>query len=159
MMTNQSPVQMPLSTHGGSKSDVRTQFAALCWRRRPGDGKIEVLLVTSRGIGRWIVPKGWPIDGRTPAQTAAREAWEEAGAKGKALDRCIGLYSYAKWLGPDDDLPVVVAVFPVEVDLLSVRWPEGGQRKRRWFRPKKAAQKVDEPELAAIIAGFDPSIL
>ncbi|MFC6583776.1 NUDIX hydrolase [Sulfitobacter aestuariivivens] len=54
---------------------MRTQFAALCYRVKKG--KVQVLLVTSRGTKRWIVPKGWPMDGKTPAQSAALEAWEE----------------------------------------------------------------------------------
>ena len=59
--------------------DARTQYGALCWRMHRG--KVEVLLITSRDTGRWVIPKGWPIDGLAPAQTAAREAWEEAGVE------------------------------------------------------------------------------
>ena len=54
------------------------QLAALCHRTTEA-GK-EVLLVTSSS-GRWILPKGWPIDGMTAAEAAAQEAWEEGGVK------------------------------------------------------------------------------
>ena len=37
------------------------QFAALC--TRPSDSGEDVLLITSRDTGRWVIPKGWPIDG------------------------------------------------------------------------------------------------
>lgn len=37
------------------------QVGAIC--RDPGSGK--VLLVTGRGAGRWVIPKGWPMKGRT----------------------------------------------------------------------------------------------
>ena len=67
--------QLPISLRGAAKSDVRTQFAALCYRIKRG--KVQVLLVTSRRTKRWIVPKGWPMEGRTPADSAAQEAWEE----------------------------------------------------------------------------------
>ncbi|MEN9850080.1 MAG: hypothetical protein RL128_243, partial [Pseudomonadota bacterium] len=63
---------------------ARTQYGALCWRMHRG--KVEVLLITSRDTGRWVIPKGWPIDGLAPAQTAAREAWEEAGVEGDIAD-------------------------------------------------------------------------
>ena len=94
--------QLPLSLDGGGKRDVRSQFAALCYRVK--DGKTRVLLVTSRGTGRWIIPKGWPMDGKTPAETAAQEAWEEAGVTGKVQDMCLGLFSYRKTMEDDDDL-------------------------------------------------------
>jgi ADP-ribose pyrophosphatase YjhB (NUDIX family) len=45
-----------------------------------------VLLVTSRETGRWIIPKGGPIKGFKPAKTAAREAYEDAGALAYAYD-------------------------------------------------------------------------
>ncbi|MGL4294307.1 MAG: NUDIX hydrolase, partial [Aestuariivirga sp.] len=56
------------------------QFAALPWRDA-GHG-IEVLLISSRGTGRWVIPKGWPIKGFAPHASAAREAFEEAGVGG-----------------------------------------------------------------------------
>ena len=70
--------QLPINLHGARKSEIRTQFAALCYRIKRG--KVQILLVTSRGSRRWIVPKGWPIEGKTPAASALREAWEEARA-------------------------------------------------------------------------------
>ncbi|MEO1542762.1 MAG: NUDIX domain-containing protein, partial [Pseudomonadota bacterium] len=73
--------QQPLTLGSGCKRDVRTQFGALCWRMHKG--KLKVALVTSRRSHRWILPKGWPVDGATPAQAAAREAYEEAGLEGK----------------------------------------------------------------------------
>jgi len=55
----------------------RVQYGALPYRRA-GEADMQVLLVTSRGTKRWIIPKGWPIAGLSPNQTAAREALEEA---------------------------------------------------------------------------------
>ena len=149
-------VQLPISAPGG-KADVRTQFAALPWRLR--DGKPQVMLVTSRGTGRWVVPKGWPVDGKTPAESAAQEAFEEAGIEGRGDDFCLGLYSYAKDMDGSRTLPVAVAVFPLEVKRLRPDFPEKGERRSKWMSRKKAAAKVAEPELAAIIRGFDPRLL
>ena len=74
---------------------VRLQYGALPYRIG-ASGELELLLVTSRGRGRWIIPKGWPIKGLTPRKAAAREAFEEAGIRGKIGARPIGHYPYAK---------------------------------------------------------------
>ena len=146
---------LELSNH--SKRDVRTQFGAFCWRARKNGH--EVLLVTSRRSKRWILPKGWPMDGSTPAEAAMKEAWEEAGVIGKVRPVCLGIYSYHKDLDSDSDLPCVVAVFPVKVKSLAKDWPEKTLRKRRWVSPKKAAEMVEEPELAALLRNTDPMTL
>ncbi len=146
--------QLPISVRGAHKTDVRTQFAALCWR--VVDQKVQVLLITSRGSGRWIVPKGWPMDGQTPAEAALQEAWEEAGVKGKADSRPLGLYSYNKVLDGAEDLPCVAMVYGVRVKSLAKTYPEMRERKRKWVSRKKAAAMVDEPELARILRDFDP---
>lgn len=164
-MAKHKTLQAPLRIAGAYKRETRTQFAALCYRvskKKKLSGKgggVEILLVSSRDSGRWIIPKGWPMDGVTPAAAAAQEAWEEAGVRGKVKDACIGLYSYSKWLDEELSLPCIVAVFPVEVTRLEKAFPEAGQRKRKWLSPKKAAARVGESELRQIIRAFDPSRL
>lgn len=148
--------QMPIEFSKAGKSDVRSQFAALCYR--VVDKKHQILLVTARNSGRWIIPKGWPMNGKTPADAALREAWEEAGVLGKASAQIVGLYSYSKQTG-DGNLPCVGLVFPIRVKSLARKYPERNQRKRKWFSPKKAAQKVTDPELARILLKFDPKRL
>lgn len=149
--------QLPINLRGARKGDVRSQFAALCYRIC-NDGT-QVLMITTRRTGRWIVPKGWPMDGVTPAESAAREAWEEAGVVGEAQDRCLGLFSYDKVLEPDRRLPCVAMVYPVKVTSLAATYPEMNERRRKWFAPKKAASLVMEPELARILRDFDPKHL
>lgn len=134
------------------KREGRTQFGALCWRR--GDGGVEILLVTTRKSRRWMIPKGWPVHGVTPEASAAVEAWEEAGAKGRPDTTCLGVFSYFK--GGRGGLPCVVAVFPLKVRRMADKWPEKSQRKRRWVTARKAATMVEEPELRAILRAFDP---
>ncbi|MGR3522162.1 MAG: NUDIX hydrolase [Paracoccus sp. (in: a-proteobacteria)] len=132
------------------------QVGALCLR--PRDGK--VLMITSRGTGRWIIPKGWPMPGHSLAGAAGREAWEEAGAEGRTGHRELGRYIYDKVQDSGFAVPVEVHVFPLHVDRLSDVYPESGQRHREWFAPGRAAQLVAEPGLAAILrglgAGADP---
>ena len=149
--------QVPISLQNFRKTDLRTQFAALCYRII--DGKPEILLITSRGTNRWIIPKGWPIDGKTPDECALIESWEEAGVKGKVSGGCLGLYSYHKDMDDDQALPCVAMVYPIKVKSLSKSYPEAGQRQRKWLRPKKAASRVQEPELARIMKNFDPKML
>ncbi len=146
--------QPSLSLRGARKGDVRTQFAALCYRVRRG--KVQVLLITSRRAGRWIVPKGWPMADKTPAASARQEAWEEAGVRGQSSDANLGVYSYGKNIGIGDDLPCVAMLYPVLVKSLAKKFPESGQRRRRWVSRKKAAHLVEEPDLAALILNFDP---
>ena len=149
--------QRPVRLRDSGKRDVRTQFGALCWRRRGDD--IQVLLITSRRRKRWIIPKGWPVDRATPAETAVTEAWEEAGVEGKAKPICLGIFSYDKELIPGRRMPCVVAVFPVRVKKLRSKFPEKSERRRKWVSLKKAANLVEDPELSALIAGFDPKRL
>ena len=145
--------QRPLRLADRDKRNVRTQFGALCWRRHRDE--VQVLLVTSKRTGRWILPKGWPMHGATPAEAAATEAWEEGGVEGKVKPVCLGIYSYSKERS-EISLPCVVAVFPIRVSHLAKDWPERKQRKRKWFPLKKAAGLMQDPELAAILKKFDP---
>lgn len=148
--------QLPIKLRVGGKTDVRTQFAALCYRYR--GTKLEICLVTSRRSGRWILPKGWPMHKETPANAAAKEAWEEAGLKGRAIDRCLGVFSLVKPLS-ENPAPVVVMVYPVKVETVHDNWPEKSERRRKWVSPKKAAKKLTEPELRRIVSTFDPARL
>lgn len=152
-MTLHSKDQLPLSVDITDKRDMRTQFGALCYRIV--NDKPEVLLITSRRTGRWIIPKGWPMGSKTPGESALQEAWEEAGVKGKVTGTCLALYSYTK--GVDGQaLPCAVMVYPVRVKELRDTYPEAGERERKWMSPKRAAAKVDEPELAHLLRKFDP---
>ena len=146
--------QSPMRLDGAGKRDPRTQFAALPFRRRKSD--VEILLASSRDTGRWIIPKGWPMDGKTPAEAAAQEAWEEAGIRGVVSETCAGFYSYMKKMPDGESQPCIVAVFPIEVRRLDEDYPEAGMRKLKWFSLRKAGARVEEPELKRIIRNFSP---
>ena len=87
-----------------------TQYAALPWRR-DGGGRIEVMLITSRDTGRWVLPKGWPEGPEEFRDAAAREAKEEAGISGAVSRYELGHYSYLK-CGANRDLPCDVLLTP-----------------------------------------------
>ena len=128
----------------------RLQVAALCWRASP---VLEILLVTSLRTRRWILPKGWPHEGLTLAQSAAREALEEAGVTGTVAAEPIGRYHYLK----DKDgsaLPCAVEIFPLFVTGTRADWAEKGARELQWLPPEQAAAKVSEPALRQLLQNF-----
>jgi len=126
------------------------QVAALCYRGK-GDEK-EVLMITSRDTGRWIIPKGWPMRGKDSAGAALQEAWEEAGVRNStAKPDPIGCYTYDKVKDSGLTVPVETYVYPVAVKDLADDFPEAQERKRKWMRPNDAANAVQEPELQQIL--------
>lgn len=132
------------------RSRTGTKIAALPMRWS-ADGTLYVLMVTARGSGRWVMPKGWRIHAERPWETAAIEALEEAGAVGRVGTEPIGRYHYDKLLDDGTALPCEVMVYPMLVDRLERDWKERRERKRRWFKARAAARRVDEPDLAALL--------
>jgi 8-oxo-dGTP pyrophosphatase MutT (NUDIX family) len=143
-----------LTARGTRDNGARMQYGALCWRRATSG--VEVLLITSRDTGRWVIPKGWPIPGLAPEAAAAQEAWEEAGVEGLVSPVCIGRYGYQKCLSVTSTVPCAVSVFGLQVSVLSGTFPEVRERRREWFPVGQAAALVAEPDLARIIADFAP---
>lgn len=130
----------------------RQQYGALPYRRAP-DGRTEIALLTSRDSGRWVIPKGWPISGLTPWESAAREALEEGGFVGDVAQESIGEYEYLKQTS-DGAVLCVVEVFPLVVRREIADFEEKGQRKIGWFSPGDAAERVAEQKLSALIMAF-----
>ena len=126
---------------------VSMQVAALCL----DEGLNKVLLITSRGTGRWVIPKGWPMAGRTLAGAAEQEAWEEAGVRGQINHAELGRYTYDKDQDSGFAVPVEVRVFALTVRSMADSFPEDAQRERQWFSPEDAAQRVREPGLKKIL--------
>ncbi|HWK68019.1 MAG TPA: NUDIX hydrolase [Rhizobiaceae bacterium] len=132
------------------------QVAALPWRRK-ADG-IEVLLVTSRETGRWVLPKGWPEGKEQLCEAAAREAAEEAGIDGVVSQLEAGRYYYGKRRSSGMELRCEVRVFPLEVRSVAEKWPEKKRRRRAWLSPAEAAVRVQEPDLGELITRFGKSL-
>lgn len=94
------------------------------------------------------------MDGKKTAKAAGIEPWEDAGARCATLDPYVDLYLYSKEINGADPEPPIVSVFPVEVKSLADKYPEAGERRRKWFYVKEAASKVLEPDLKATLKGF-----
>ena len=131
------------------------QVAALCWRASPKRASvIEVLLITSLNSKRWILPKGWPEPDLTPAENAAREAFEEAGVVGKISPQPIGSYHYLKERKDGGGMPCSVQVFALAVHKQVDDWPEKGERELTWLPLDQAITRVAEPGLRQLLRDF-----
>ena len=148
-------VEMRASRRIGGERDLATavQYAALPYRVSDG---VEILLLTSRETGRWVLPKGWPMEGKSPRAAAKQEALEEAGIVGRICKRPIGAFHYDKRLSDGGLVTCKVIVYPLEVARQRKRWPEQDQRTIGWFTPEEAARAVLEPELAILLHAFTP---
>jgi 8-oxo-dGTP pyrophosphatase MutT (NUDIX family) len=122
--------------------------------REDSNGRIEILLITSRETRRWVVPRGNPIAGLSAAESAAQEAFEEAGIRGEVEALPIGSYSYDKKRASGVMQQAVVELFPLRVRETLDAWPERDERARSWFAREEAAAAVAEAELAALIRGL-----
>ncbi|WP_242652281.1 NUDIX hydrolase [Limimaricola pyoseonensis] len=145
-----SPKDMLDDRPGRYISHVHRQLAALCHRKNE-KGKREVLLVTS-STGRWILPKGWPMEGKTDREAALIEAWEEAGVReGKVKRKPIGTFVSVKLSDHGDEEICVTRVFEVKAKLVLDDYPERKRRDRRWVSAKAAARLVTEDGLREIL--------
>jgi phosphohistidine phosphatase len=124
---------------------IYLQSAALPYRWHGDD--LEVLLITSRGAKRWILPKGIVEPGLTAGESAAKEAHEEAGLDGESARAPLGSYRHRKWRGTCE-----VEVYPFRVWCEMDDWPESGVRRRRWLPLSEALHRVEDRRLREIIA-------
>lgn len=114
------------------------------------DGGVDVCLVTSRGGGRWIIPKGNPIRGLAAHEVAAREAFEEAGLVGHAGPRCIGTFKFTRQRDGQNSL-CSVDVYALRVEKQMREWAEMGQRSFLRCSVETAMSLVCSPSLSELI--------
>ena len=126
------------------------QYGALPYRAGAAHTP-EILLLTSRGVGRWIIPKGWPMIGRKPRVVARTEAREEAGIKGIVGRKPIGSYHYTKTIAGTETRLCECIVFLMLVTKEASAWREQAERTRAWFPRDMAAELVKEDGLALMI--------
>lgn len=123
---------------------IYRQSAALPYRGEGND--LEVLLITSRKGHRWLPPKGIVEPGMTAPQSAAKEAFEEAGVRGEISGQGLGCYLQRKWRGICE-----IEVFPMKVTEELTDWLEAGTRQREWLPISQAAKRVEDETLRKII--------
>jgi 8-oxo-dGTP pyrophosphatase MutT (NUDIX family) len=114
---------------------------------------MEIIMVTSRTRGRWTLPKGMITPGMTPAESAAKEAWEEAGIAGTVSKGCLGVYRYNK-VRRCGVKACSVKVYAMKVTAVFPRWPEQRLRRRRWMRMDEAICSVMDRDLKRLLMTF-----
>ena len=124
------------------------QVAAIPFRYKPDS--LKVLLLTTRKTGKWIVPKGWPIEGLNFSQSAEQEALEEAGVEWLISKDPIGDFIYHKKIAPRRKVPCTVVTYGLHVTDQMSEWIEKGQRKILWCSLPEAAKKVKNTGLRDI---------
>jgi len=127
--------------------EIYKQAAAIPFRKK--NAKIEILLITSRTRGKWIIPKGLIDPGDSAPFTALKETIEEAGVQGEVFPEVIGTYEYPKWSGLCH-----VSVFAMQVNKVLDVWEEMDFRKRHWFDINIALKKVKPARVRQIIHSF-----
>ena len=132
---------------------TRHQAGVIAYRVEHGE--IQVLLITSRDTGRWIIPKG-NIDAAVPPCKAAElEAYEEGGVKGKIEGSApLGFYTYSKKRESQKRSPASVEVYLLRVVKQVKNWPEKRERKLSWVSIDDAIEQVDEPGIIPLLRRF-----
>lgn len=118
---------------------LTVRVAAVCYRVR--NLNVEFLLVNTSS-GKWTFPKGRLEPRMTGSETAALEAWEEAGAKGRIEEDFFASYvDYKRSLGSDSRTrELVIAAYLMEVHT-TVKPQESG-RNPNWFSPQEAKTQL-----------------
>ncbi|NKL02498.1 NUDIX domain-containing protein [Rhizobium leguminosarum bv. viciae] len=136
----------------------RQQYGALCYRVKKKSGAVEVLLLTSRDTGRWVIPKGWPMTGKRAHEVAVQEALEEAGVRGVVETETLGAYTYPKVLRDGVQVVCKVQVYALEVTNMAKSFKEKGERTIEWVSFDEAVRRVREPELRNLFLAFQQTI-
>lgn len=109
----------------------------------------RLVLITSRKSERWIIPKGYIGKGLSPADSAAKEAYEEAGLIGLVHPQVTGNYQYRKF-----GKLYSVQVYPLFIETMLDEWDEMHVRSRKLVTPAQAVEMVAHEELKRIIADY-----
>lgn len=108
--------------------------------------EVQVLLITTRSKGKWIIPKGGIEKHLDSHESAEQEALEEAGVVGRVSPVSIGCYRHG-----DSDKDPIVEVFLMRVERELDSWEEDDERTRRWVTLEEAYQHVAEDGLKSIL--------
>ncbi len=117
------------------------QVAAVCYRF--SESSVEFLLVKT-SAGKWTFPKGNLNSSVSPSESAAREAWEEAGARGPIAERHLGSYLDTKRTLGRDARSREIRVVAYLLEVHSTVLPEEAGRKPTWFAAHDAKKHLAE---------------
>ena len=97
-----------------------------------------------------MIPKGWPMIGKSLAAAAGIEAFEEAGVEGPIDPQPLGTVAHLKRTG-FGAIRAEILVHALKVERELADWPEMHDRRRRWFAIKDALGQVESRELRELI--------
>jgi 8-oxo-dGTP pyrophosphatase MutT (NUDIX family) len=119
--------------------------------RRKASGATRVLLISKKRTKNWGIPKGRVSRQLSFAETAAKEAFEEAGVVGSISPGSVGMFRATKRIpGSLPQRIIEVWVYLLEVTKTLPDWPEKGKRATRWVTCDVAARQLREPVLAKL---------
>ena len=117
--------------------------------RRKKRGRVRFLLISKRRSRAWGIPKGRLSPALSFPETAAKEAFEEAGVTGMISPSAICMFrSKKRAANPQVRLVIEVWVYLLEAVTQASEWPEKDKRAVRWVSAKAAAKSLREPTLA-----------
>jgi 8-oxo-dGTP pyrophosphatase MutT (NUDIX family) len=117
--------------------------------RREDDGDARILLISRKRSKKWGIPKGKVEPTLTFPETAAKEAFEEAGVIGRITSSSVGMFRARKRSSnPLIEQTIEVWVYLLEVTETLANWPEKGKREIRWVSCEAAATQLREPVLS-----------
>ena len=117
-------------------------------------GRLEILIISSSKNNHYVIPKGIIEPGLSSLQSAAKEAYEEAGIKGTIDLNVIGKYSTIKWKAE-----TTIEVFSMKVTQVvdDKYWTEK-HRGREWLSFEDAIKILHQQELKPILLKFQQQL-
>jgi ADP-ribose pyrophosphatase YjhB (NUDIX family) len=115
--------------------------------------RVAIMFVTSQRRGRWILPKGNLKPGESHKKGCKREAFEEAGVKGRIMSELPMTHVVTK--SSDGKLSqVAVTYYPMLVSKQVDEWPEQAKRERHWALLEDAERVTDREDFQQVIKQF-----
>lgn len=127
---------------------MQKQYGAIPFLRE--DGATKVVMITS-AAGYWIFPKGQYEEDKGKAGTAALEAQEEAGVKGRILKH----NAYRTKVYVKSGEQVRLTLYAMEVDTVCKTWKEDCRRKRKILTFKEAKKLILSDGLLKCLEKFE----
>ncbi|CAG8487173.1 11258_t:CDS:2 [Funneliformis caledonium] len=129
------------------KGGIRQVAGCVPINRKTG----KILLITRRKKGEgWVLPKGGWENDESKQEAAARETYEEAGARGR-ITSLIGVWKHHV-IKKKTGLPKAeFNFFEMEVDKLEENWPEMNERDRQWFSYEEALKELIKPFMREVV--------
>jgi 8-oxo-dGTP pyrophosphatase MutT (NUDIX family) len=123
------------------RSELPVQAAAVCYRQ--SGFSVEFLLVNTSS-GKWTFPKGRLNPRLSASESAACEAWEEAGAKGRIAETNFDSYLDTKRTLGEDARTREVRIAAYLFEVHTTVTPQESGRNPSWFSPRDAKRQLAE---------------